>query len=40
MKNLKKNWKELFEDRLNEKDMLKIRGGDGPGENPDDPIVK
>jgi hypothetical protein len=42
MKTEKENWKECFMDELDDKAMLRIRGGDGPGpgEDPDQPIVK
>ena len=40
MKTVDENWNELFDDKLNVQDMLQIRGGDGPDENPDEPIVK
>jgi hypothetical protein len=40
MKTEHENWKELFRDELEEKDMLCIRGGDSPGEDPSQPIVK
>ena len=33
------NWSDLMEDKLDEKDMNKIRGGDA-GEDPNGPIVK
>ena len=36
-----RNWKELQEDKLSEKIMIKLRGADGGGdEPPDGPIVK
>ncbi len=40
MKTSNENWKELFEDTLSNQDMIQIRGGDGPDEDPDEPIIK
>ncbi len=40
MKTVNQTWNELFEDKLNEQDMLHIRGGDGPEEDPSGPIIK
>jgi hypothetical protein len=40
MKTVKENWNEIFEDKLNEQQMIRVRGGENGDENPDDPIVK
>ena len=40
MKTVNENWKELFENELNEKEMLLVRGGGDPNEPPVGPIVK
>ena len=40
MKTQNEIWKELIKDELEENELLKIRGGDGPTEPPEDPIVK
>ena len=40
MKTVNQIWNELFEDKLNEQDMLHIRGGEGGDENPEGPIIK
>ena len=42
MKEQSEKWNELQEEQLKNEQMLKIRGGDGGGEdeNPDQPIVK
>ena len=40
MKTGNENWNELFTGELNEKEMLLVRGGDGPGEDPSQPIIK
>ncbi len=41
MKTVNENWKELFEDNLNEEEMLRVRGGGGEGgEDPVGPIIK
>ncbi len=40
METFKTNWQEFYQEQLNEQEMLRIRGGDDPGDsNPDDPIV-
>jgi hypothetical protein len=40
MKTENVNWKELFEDELNVQEMLKVRGGNSPEEDPSGPIIK
>jgi hypothetical protein len=41
MKTVNENWKELFDNVLNDEEMLRVRGGDGDeGEDPNDPIIK
>ena len=41
MKTVNENWKELFENNLNEKEMLQVRGGSREGgEDPVGPIIK
>ncbi|MFC2115002.1 hypothetical protein ACFLTU_00905 [Bacteroidota bacterium] len=41
METLNPTWNELFEEKLNEKDMLCIRGGDDPSNgDPEGPIIK
>ena len=40
MTTFNENWKQLTQESLNEEEMLRIRGGDGEGENPDPPIIK
>ena len=38
MKTVNENWKELFENNLNEEEMFCVRGGGG--EDPVEPIIK
>ncbi|MFC2112403.1 hypothetical protein ACFLTA_03970 [Bacteroidota bacterium] len=40
MKTVNENWMELFENELNENEMLRVRGGGDPNEPPDGPINK
>ena len=40
MKTKSETWKEFIKDELEEMDMIKVRGGDGPENPPDPPIIK